>query len=430
MYSQFFNNDAPAKIRSLLSKEVCDILLKIGNFADKKSLHVFAVGGFVRDLILNKPNFDIDIVVEGDAKSFVTELASEFNAEFKIFDRFHTAKIYSENINFDFSSSRKETYEYPGALPDVSFSNIYDDMFRRDFTINAMALSLNSDNLFKIIDYFGGIKDLEARIIRVIHKKSFEDDPTRLYRALRFAHRFGFEFDEETNYLFKQAIKDKRVSSLSVKRVASEISKIFKENLPGIIVERLTKNKMLKHFAHNVKIPPIEPIGVENLLSADLEAIYWICFLAQMPPTFKSETIDQLGLPHSSRVKIIDGLDAFKKLPDALEELTCQDHIKLYYLLKKHCIEGLLSLSYFKLNKTNSEKVIYYLKNLRLIAPLITGKDLIDNDIPAGQHIKNILNYITELRLENKSLSKLEELEIAKQLYSNIQHKNSTQRHL
>src|SRR5574344_248476 len=153
MYSQFFNNDAPAKIRSLLSKEVCDILLKIGNFADKKSLHVFAVGGFVRDLILNKPNFDIDIVVEGDAKSFVTELASEFNAEFKIFDRFHTAKIYSENINFDFSSSRKETYEYPGALPDVSFSNIYDDMFRRDFTINAMALSLNSDNLFKIIDY-------------------------------------------------------------------------------------------------------------------------------------------------------------------------------------------------------------------------------------------------------------------------------------
>lgn len=424
MYSQFFNNEASANIRSLLSKEVCEVLLKIGCFADKKSLRVFAVGGFVRDLILNKANFDIDIVVEGDAKSFVTELASEFNAEFKIFDRFHTAKIYSEKINFDFSSSRKETYKCPGALPEVTFSNIYDDLFRRDFTINAMALSLNSDNLFKIVDYFGGIKDLEASVIRVMHKKSFEDDPTRLYRALRFAHRFGFKLEEETNYLFKQAIKDKRVSSLSVKRIASEISKIFKEDMPETIIEELTKNKMLKHFAHNVRIPPLEPLGVEDILSADLEAIYWIYFLSQMPPTFKSETIDQLGLPHSSRVKVLDGLDAFKKIPAALEELTCQDHIKLYYLLKKHCIEGLLALSYFKLNKTNSEKIIYYLKNLRLIAPVINGKDLIDCNIPAGQHIKNILNYITELRLENKSLSKLEELEIAKQLYANIQHKN------
>ena len=195
----------------------------------------------------------------------------EFNAEFKILTDSIRRKS-AQKINFDFSSSRKETYKCPGALPEVTFSNIYDDLFRRDFTINAMALSLNSDNLFKIVDYFGGIKDLEASVIKVMHKKSFEDDPTRLYRALRFAHRFGFKLEEETNYLFKQAIKDKRVSSLSVKRIASEISKIFKEDMPETIIEELTKNKM-QTFCPQSEYP-LEPLGVEDILSADLEAIY------------------------------------------------------------------------------------------------------------------------------------------------------------
>ncbi|MBQ2592498.1 MAG: CCA tRNA nucleotidyltransferase, partial [Candidatus Riflebacteria bacterium] len=218
-----------SKIKEIFSQNLLDTLTKIGHIAESHGLKAYAVGGFVRDLLLEKANFDIDIMVEGDAIPFAENVGQELNADCKLIERFHTAHIFLDKLTIDFSSARKEVYRRPGELPEISFSNLRDDLYRRDFTINALALSITPNQPFELIDLFGGEADLRKGIIKVLHTNSFLDDPTRLYRALRFADRFKFVLDSNTEYLFDKAIKISAPSTLSIKRIAAEIDKCFKE---------------------------------------------------------------------------------------------------------------------------------------------------------------------------------------------------------
>ena len=237
-----------SKIQGLYSNRLLELLTKIGQIAEKQDLKAYAVGGFVRDLLLEKANFDIDIMVEGDAIPFASAVGQELNAECKLIERFHTAHIYLDNLALDFSSARKELYRHPGELPEVSFSNLRDDLYRRDFTINSLALALNTDQKFQLIDLFNGELDLREGIIRVLHLRSFIDDPTRLYRALRFADRFNFVLDSNTEYLFDKAIKLSSPSTLSTKRIAAEIDKSFKEKHPLTLLNKYRNTGLLEYY--------------------------------------------------------------------------------------------------------------------------------------------------------------------------------------
>ena len=191
---------------------------------------VFLVGGTVRDILLGEKSFDIDIAVEGDAIGLARELAARLGGRTRVHDRFGTAVvIYGRDERVDVVTARTETYHAPGALPAVEHAAIRDDLERRDFTINAMAVSLGRDDFGQLVDPFGGGADLGSGTLRVLHERSFVDDPTRIFRGIRYENRYGFRMDAETARLAHACVEHGLVSRLSPARVRDELVLLLEE---------------------------------------------------------------------------------------------------------------------------------------------------------------------------------------------------------
>ena len=191
---------------------------------------VYLVGGTVRDLLLGEPGFDVDLAVEGDGQAFARALAAELGGRLKPHDAFGTAVVeYGDDERVDVVTARREHYAAPAALPTVEPSTIEDDLFRRDFTINAMAAALAGQQAGSLVDPFAGRHDLEAKTIRVLHDQSFVDDPTRIFRALRYANRYGFELEEHTAVLAREAIEAGLVGRLTPARLRDELVLLLDE---------------------------------------------------------------------------------------------------------------------------------------------------------------------------------------------------------
>src|SRR6185295_10740104 len=205
--------------------------------AKRTSVSVYAVGGFVRDLLLGRPNVDIDLVVEGDAIAFARAFAKENGGRAKVHERFGTAAVvFPDEFKLDVAMARTEYYKHPSALPTVQPSSIKEDLFRRDFTINALALRLNADRFGELIDFYGGQRDLKERTIRVLHSRSFIDDPTRVFRAVRFEYRFGFRLGKETLTLIRDAVELGLFHRLSGTRLLEELILLLSEENPRRII--------------------------------------------------------------------------------------------------------------------------------------------------------------------------------------------------
>ncbi|MHB9154159.1 MAG: CCA tRNA nucleotidyltransferase [Endomicrobiales bacterium] len=215
-----------------------------GCLADAAGLEAFLVGGAVRDLLLGKKSLDLDVVVEGDPSALVKEAQRCWPGRIVRHEQFGTFTLERENgEHIDFATARKETYASPGALPVVKPGPLKDDLFRRDFTLNAIALGLNGKQRSKVIDHYGGMKDLEKGILRVLHPKSFQDDPTRLLRLARFAGR-GFHVEPQTG---KLALRDRGyLSRVSPERIREELLAILSEKDPRPALALLKKWGILK----------------------------------------------------------------------------------------------------------------------------------------------------------------------------------------
>ncbi len=220
------------------------LLKELGQVAQKHNLKIWAVGGFARDFVLHKKTKDIDICVEKDTAPLIEYCQNNKGAKVQYFNNFGTARvIFKDGFKLDFVRCRKEIYPKPAALPVVSKATIKEDLFRRDFTCNALALSLLPTEFFKIYDLYGALKDIKNKQVAVLHAKSFEDDPTRLYRALRFAARLKFTLSKETENLFKTAVKKDYISLLSAARKSNEIIKFLEEKQPSKIFNLIKKYK-------------------------------------------------------------------------------------------------------------------------------------------------------------------------------------------
>ncbi|MDN5278100.1 MAG: hypothetical protein PWR01_2065 [Clostridiales bacterium] len=418
-------------IKRVFSLRVFHILSKIGKTAATRNLNVFAVGGFVRDLLMESPNLDIDVVVIGDAIPFAKALSEEFNCDFKVFDRFHTARIYLEDMKIDFSSSRIEHYSDPGALPQIEFSGLSNDLFRRDFSINALALSLNPDSFLSLKDFFGGYSDLVQKKIRILHSFSFIEDPTRLFRAIRFAQRFNFSLEKDTRRAFDLAIHRGCTQKLSKKRIGSEISRCLNENRPHKMVEELFNAGLMQALSHELKDISMIPgrfrlvkglvkrfrVIEENI---DEEAILWAGLLSAISSEQAGAILDSIGTPHSRRVLVISALKGLEEVPKKIASIDFNDNVALFHLLNDFPIEALLAMMAFSLEKHNSKKILHFIIELRGIQPEITGKDLIEIGIKPGPHMRAIFKKILELKLEGQQINKEKELEIARDEYKNL----------
>ena len=423
--------EVEALVKRVFSLRIFHLLVRIGRFAAQNGVAVFAVGGFVRDLLLERANFDIDIVVIGDAMPFAAALSVELACEHKIFDRFHTARLYYEDLKIDFSSARIEHYANPGALPQVEFSGLSNDLYRRDFSINALALSLNPEHFLELKDFFGGYNDLLHRHIRILHSFSFLEDPTRLFRAVRFAGRFNFTLENDTRRAFELAISREATSRLSLKRIGAEISKCLNEERPQQIVADLFSEGLMRSLSSELTDPSILPRRFKlirglvkrfSILNEEIdpEAIYWTGLLSLLPGTTAAEILDATGTPHARRRKILEALEAMNSVPMQLNQVEENDRISLFKLLDDLQLETLMALMAYSLDKRNARRVLYFIGTLRHTRPLISGKDLIAEGLQPGPQIRRIFAHIIELRLNGAQLNKEEEMEIARRLYQDI----------
>jgi tRNA nucleotidyltransferase (CCA-adding enzyme) len=222
--------------------EIQAMLRVISRTAEVGGYSVFLVGGVVRDLLLGVPNLDMDIVVEVEGIEFARELARELKGRARSHRKFGTAVVILPNgRRIDVATARTEFYEYPAALPTVEVSSVRQDLYRRDFTINAMAITLSGERFGEILDFFGGLRDLQRRQVRILHNLSFVEDPTRIFRAVRFEQRYGFRLESQTEMLARRAVEMEIVGKLTNARVRDELIDIFSEPcpLPLKAVERL-----------------------------------------------------------------------------------------------------------------------------------------------------------------------------------------------
>ena len=240
---------------SLLAKNVQDLIRRIGAEADAAGVRVYLVGGVVRELVLGYSSTDIDIAVEGDGIAFARRLAEKLKGKALFHDKFRTAALALRGgMVLDVVTARRETYACGGALPGIVPATLKEDLLRRDFTINAMAVSLNTDNFGSLRDDARGLKDIEMRSIRVMHQKSFVDDPTRILRAARYAVRFGFQFEALTEDLIDQALKADVFKTITAPRYFLELRRILEEKDPTPILDLLTACRAIRYVAYDADI--------------------------------------------------------------------------------------------------------------------------------------------------------------------------------
>ncbi len=252
-------------------EELKPMLEKIGNTARELGYRVYLVGGVVRDLLMKKGIWDLDLVVEGDAIKLAKRLAEEWIVDCHAFPDFGTAHIKVGGYKLEFATTRRETYPHPGSYPMVEWATLREDLLRRDFTINAMALSINPEDFGTLIDYFGGLRDLKDRIIRVLHPMSFVEDPVRILRALRFAGRFDFKLSKGTEKLLRSAVEMGLIKRSPKGRLLNELRLALREEKLLEILKLYKKYQVLGHVIEGFEFKA----EIETSLEKLREIISW-----------------------------------------------------------------------------------------------------------------------------------------------------------
>src|SRR2546427_1695106 len=245
-------------LRGLMKSRLPDwafaLLSQAGELADQRSMPAFVVGGFVRDLLLGRDNLDLDLVVEGDGLAFARALGREMGARIKAHKRFGTAVlVFPDGFKLDVAMARAESYRHPAALPTVQPRSIAKELSRRDFTINTLAIRLNPRHFGELLDFDGGWRDLKAKTVRLLHDLSLVDDPTRVFRAIRFEQRYGFRLDNSTRTLIKGVVTTGLIARLSGHRLREELVCLCSEKEPHRAFARLGRLDLLRFCAPDLR---------------------------------------------------------------------------------------------------------------------------------------------------------------------------------
>jgi tRNA nucleotidyltransferase (CCA-adding enzyme) len=370
----------------------------------------FLVGGAVRDLLRGARAVDLDLAIEGDARASARELAGRLGGQAREHERFGTATVRSGDLAFDLATTRRETYDRPGALPQVEEARLAEDLGRRDFTINAMAIGLTGDDLGHLYDPHGGVDDLGAGAVRVLHDGSFLDDPTRLLRALRYEARLGFAMDANTERLARQAAKGGALETVSAPRVRDELVDLLAELEVASAVERLHELE-LDRALHPSLEADAELVASAALGAATLGADRVLSALAALvsgQPGELAPWLAELGLRSGERDAVLRAARSAPVLAGQLRrELRPSE---LYALLHPEPGEALaLALAL----RAPPEPILRYLSELQNLRLEIGGEDLLAAGIPESAAIGRALEETRRRKLDGEVSGREQELEAA-----------------
>jgi tRNA nucleotidyltransferase (CCA-adding enzyme) len=399
--------------------KVYAVLKAAGEVADGMGMNVYLVGGSVRDLLLGQANLDIDLVVEGEGILFAKQLSTHLHARSRFHPRFGTAQIIHDGLKLDVATARTEYYESPAALPKVETSSIKKDLYRRDFTINTLAVKLNRKDFGTLIDFFGGQRDLKEKTVRVLHNLSYVEDPTRAFRAVRFAERFGFKLSKHTANLIKSAIKMDLFEKLSGSRLYEELLIAFQETNPVKTLKRLSDYDLLKVIHRNLVFDEnlegilssmYETLAWYSLLyleeKADAGVLYLTALLSRLTGQDRQEALIRLSAPPKLQGIILRGILESEEI---LRQLPAYDPAKLYHLLAQKSIETILFSMAVSSDVQKKKDISHFLVDLRKVKISLKGSDLKKLGIRQGPLYACILKELLDEKLRGSLVSEEDE---------------------
>jgi len=426
--------EGPHNIASMISSQLDPRLVRLlktaTSLADRRGWKAYLVGGAVRDLLLGKSTFDLDILVEEHGLKFAREYARLGKGTFKIYRRFYTALvIFPGGLKVDVTTTRSEEYPRPGALPEVVPASLEEDLLRRDFTINALAVSLNRSSFGRLIDRCGGRRDLEEGIIRVLHPRSFRDDPTRIFRAVRFQQRFGFSIEAGTEELIRSAVSIKMFEAVSPERLRRELELIMKEPHPARAFAAMARYDELRFIHPDLVFSPAQLQSVERLekdcrwfkkqfggngLSA------WRMYFGALIWPLGAEELEKTGKKFNLSQKVLKQLVRAKRdekiLSGSLSSPGDLPPSRIFSALEKLDPEIILILmSRFASSRARTRTKDYLVK-LRREKLEISGQDLKKTGLLPGPRYRKVLRRVLLARLDGEVRSRRDELALARRL--------------
>jgi tRNA nucleotidyltransferase (CCA-adding enzyme) len=412
------------------SPAILRILRRAGRLGGRRGEEVFLVGGSVRDLLLDIDDQDMDLAVVGDGMAFARAYVSRHGGKVVCYKRFATAlMVLPGGLKLDVVSARWEQYRHPGALPAVEPGALVHDLYRRDFTINGLAIDLSGDRFGRLVDPFGGRRDLRRGIIEVMHNLSFVDDPTRMIRAVRFEGRYGFRMSARTRHLLRQAAGARMLERISGQRLREELLALLREPDPLPAVRRLDRMGILESLHPGLALTPdrirlLKRTG--RYLSRwrerwpDEEVSAWMAYLlglfSSLPAgdagrlsdrlTLQRRAVEALGLFHRFGAEVVKTLSAPRRPPDSV----------LYRLLHRFPAEVLIALMAASGRRSVSGRIFRYRNRLRDVGLEISGEDLKKMGLSPGTAYGRVLDSVLMARLDGRVGGRREQLALARRL--------------
>jgi tRNA nucleotidyltransferase (CCA-adding enzyme) len=411
-----------------LSPDILERLRAVGALADEIGFHSYLVGGIVRDLLLRNENFDIDIVIEGDGIRFAEELTRRFGLKMRPHKEFGTAKVlYPDGFKIDVATARLEYYRAPATMPVVEHSSLKLDLYRRDFTINTLAISLNKNTWGELIDFFAAQRDVKDKVIRVLHSLSFVEDPTRVFRAVRFEQRFGFQIGKYTLNLIKNAISMDFLSMIKGSRVWTELGLILQEQAPGTILKRLAGLDLVRFIYPTLTFDREKEklfremdnvLGWYTLLykgTLDRVLYYMIGLVDKMKIEEITEFGKRIEVPDHKKTRLTTETE---RLRGAMTKLvTGIRHMKkseVYRVLNGITREAQLFIMAKASSEETRKAISTFITYSDTMKPLVTGKILRTLGIEEGPVLGEILEALHDAKIDQNLATKEEELEFVR----------------
>jgi len=366
--------------------------------------------------------------VEGDGITFAGLLVRKLGGRMKTHQAFSTAVVMlPDGLKLDIATARLEYYESPAALPTVELSSIKKDLYRRDFTVNTLAVRLNAKQFGELIDFFGALRDIKDRTIRILHNLSFVEDPTRVFRAVRFEQRFGFHISKHTLNLIKTSVAMKLLDKLTGKRIYGELMLMFGEADPVRMVRRMNDLGVLRFIHPGLRwsgemeklfVSLVETLTWLRLLyldsGPDIPFLYLIAFLDRLKDAAVDEAIERLAVPprvqnriRTSRLRIREALYEMYRNPNLPPS-------RVYDLLKDLDIESILLMMARSRRESTKKQISLYLTTLRNVKIAVSGDDLRALGLPPGPRYRRLLNDLMDAKLNGRVTTREDELEYVK----------------